>query len=198
MFQQQQPDPMVSKKDFNQFLGVLTFLARTFGVTVEVFLRRPDSFGERYFGMQAAAAFVLILVWPAFWEGHSAEPMLVFLLLYWLALLRARACIAARVRRGGPQPHSRSNGVPILQRVFRRTPEQRIKAGLEFLVVFLVGALLLGVSEPLGAYLMVAAFGAGATSGMSGSLQHRRSLDLHDAFVEQRDTAEAFRRMRGE
>lgn len=198
MFQQQQPDPIVSKKDFNQFLGVLTFIARTFGVTVEVFLRRPESFGERHLGMQAAAAFVLILVWPAFWEGHSAEPMLVFLLLYWLALLRARVCTAARVRRGGPQPHSRSNGVPVLQRVFRRTPEQRIKAGLEVLVVFLVGALLLAVSEPLGAYLMFAAFGAGATSGMSGALQHRRSLDLHDAFVEQRDAAETFRRMRGE
>ncbi|GIK18977.1 MAG: hypothetical protein BroJett004_11410 [Planctomycetota bacterium] len=196
--QQQQPDPIVSKKDFNQFLGVLTFIARTFAVTVEVFLRRADSFGQRYFAMQAAAAFVLILVWPAFWEGHSAEPMLVFLLLYWLALLRARICTAARVRRGGPQPHSLYNGAPVLQRVFRRTPEQRIKAGLEFLVVFLVGALLLAVSEPLGAYLMFAAFGAGATSGMSGALQHRRSLDLHDAFVEQRDAAEAFRRMRGE
>jgi hypothetical protein len=198
MLDRQQPEPVVSKKDFNNFLGVLTFIARTFAVTVEVFLRRADSFGERYFGMQAAAAFVLILVWPAFWEGHSAEPMLVFLLLYWLALLRARICTAARVRRGGPQPHSRSNGVPVLQRVFRRTPEHRIKAGLEFLVVFLVGALLLAVSQPLGAYLMFAAFGAGASSGMSGALQHRRSLDLHDAFVEQAGTAESFRRMRGD
>lgn len=198
MLQQQQPDPIVSKKDFNQFLGVLTFIARTFAVTVEVFLRRADSFGQRYFAMQAAAAFVLILVWPAFWERHSAEPMLVFLLLYWLGLLRARISTAARVRRGGPQPHSLFNGTPLLQRFFRRTPEQRIKTGLEFLVVFLAGALLLPVSQPLGVYLMFAAFGAGATSGMSGALQHRRSLDLHDAFVEQRDAAEAFRRMRGE
>lgn len=196
--QQQHPDPMASKKDFNQFLGVLTFIARTFAVTVEVFLRRPDSFGQRYFGMQAAAGFVLILFWPVFWEGHSSEPMLVFLLLYWLALLRARISTAARIRRRGPQPHSHFNGAPLLQRVFRRTPEQRIKTGLEFLVVFLAGALLLPASQPLGAYLMFAAFGAGATSGMSGALQHRRSLDLHDAFVEQRDAAEAFRRMRGE
>ncbi|MCL4742945.1 MAG: hypothetical protein KJZ54_12170, partial [Phycisphaerales bacterium] len=109
MWQRQEPEPVVSKKDFNNFLGVMTFVTRALAVTVEVFLRRSDSFGERFFGLQAAAGTVFILFWPVFWEGHSADPMLVFLALYWLALLTARMRTKARIRRGGPQPHTLYN-----------------------------------------------------------------------------------------
>lgn len=196
MWEQKQPEPLFSKTGFNSFLGVLTFIARTFGVTVEVFLRRSDSFGERYFGLQAGAAFALILFWPVLWQEHSAGPMLVFLLLYWLALLCARIRTKARVKRGGPQPHTLFNGAPTLQIVWRRSSEQRIKTVIEPLYLCSIALCVAIVSVPLAAYLALAGVCAAASSGMSGALQHRRTMDLHDAFVEQRDTAETFRRMR--
>lgn len=196
MLDQKQPEPLFSKTGVNNFLGVFFFIARTFGVTAEVFLRRSDSFGQRYFGLQAAAGFVLILFWPVLWQGHSAKPMLVFLALYWLALLCARIRTKARVKRGGPQPHTLYNGAPTLQKVWRRSPEHRIKTVIEPLYIGSIALCVAIVSVPLAAYLALAGLCAAASSGMGGALQHRRTMDLHDAFVEQRDTAESFRRMR--
>lgn len=196
MSERQQPESMFSKTGFNNFLAFLVFAARTFGVTVEVFLRRADSFGERYFGLQAAAGFALILFWPVLWQEHSAGPMLVFLALYWLALLIARIRTRARVRRGGPQPHTLFNGTPVLQKVWRRSPENRIKTVIEPLYMGCIALCMALVSVPLAAYLALAGLCAAASSGMSGALQHRRTMDLHDAFLEQRDSAETFRRMR--
>jgi hypothetical protein len=196
MLDRQQPESLFSKTGVNNFLGVFFFIARTFGVTVEVFLRRSDSFGQRYFGLQAAAGFVLILFWPVLWQEYDAGPMLVFLLLYWLALLMARVRTKARVRRGGPQPHTLFNGTSSLQKVWRRSSEQRIKTVIEPLYMCSIALCVAIVSVPLAAYLALAGVCAAASSGMSGALQHRRTMDLHDAFVEQRDTAESFRRMR--
>ncbi|QOJ14164.1 MAG: hypothetical protein HRU75_05745 [Planctomycetia bacterium] len=196
MLQRQEPEPVASQKGINNALGVMTFVFRAFAVTIEVFLRRPDSFGERYFGLQAAAGFMLILIWPAFWEGHSPGPMLVFLALYWLALLIARLRTKWRVRRGGPQPHTLYNGAPTLQKVWRRSPEQRIKTVIEPLYLVFMALCVAIMSVPLATYMALAGICAAASSGMSGALQHRRTMDLHDAFVEQRGSAEAFRRMR--
>lgn len=196
MLEQKQPEPLFSKTGVNNFLGVFFFIVRTFGVTVEVFLRRSDSFGQRYFGLQAAVGFVLILFWPVLWREHSAGPMLIFLALYWLALLTARVRTKARVRRGGLQPHTLFNGTPTLQKVWRRSSEHRIKTVIEPLYVCLIALCMAIVSVPLAAYLALAGLCAAASSGMSGALQHRRTMDLHDGFLEQRDTAESFRRMR--
>lgn len=196
MWQRQEPEPVASKKDFNNFLGVMTFVTRALAVTVEVFLRRSDSFGERFFGLQAAAGTVFILFWPVFWEGHSAEPMLVFLALYWLALLTARIRTKARIRRGGPQPHTLYNGTPTLAKVWKRSSEHRIKTVIEPVYMACFALCLATISVPLAAYLALAGMCAAASSGMSGALQHRRSMDLHDAFLEQSDVARSFRRMR--
>lgn len=196
MWQRQEPEPVASKKDFNNFLGVMTFVTRALGVTVEVFLRRSDSFGERFFGVHAAAGAACILFWPVFWEGHRAEPMLVFLALYWLALLTARIRTKSRIRRGGPQPHSLYNGTPTLAKVWKRSSEHRIKTVIEPVYMGCFALCLATISVPLAAYLALAGMCAAASSGMSGALQHRRSMDLHDAFLEQSDVARSFRRMR--
>ncbi len=196
MWQRQEPEPVASEKDFNNFLGVMTFVTRALAVTVEVFLRRSSTFGERYFGLQAAAGTVFILFWPVFWEGHSAEPMLVFLRSTgWLLAYRAdarRRCI----RRGGPQPHSLYNGTPTLAKVWKRSSEHRIKTVIEPVYMGCFALCLATISVPLAAYLALAGMCAAASSGMSGALQHRRSMDLHDAFLEQSDVARSFRRMR--
>ena len=196
MLQRQDPEPVVSKKDFNNFLGVMTFITRALGVTVEVFLRRSTTFGERYFGIQAAAGTACILLWPLFWEGHSADPMLVFLALYWVALLSARMRTKARIRRGGPQPHTLYNGTPTLQKVWKRSSEHRIKTVIEPIYVACIALCFTTVSVPLAAYLVLAGMCAAVSTGMSGALQHRRSMALHDSFLEQADVARSFRRMR--
>ncbi|MCC7290458.1 MAG: hypothetical protein IT449_00185 [Phycisphaerales bacterium] len=196
MLDRQQPESLFSKNGVSGFVAALLFVARSFGVTVEVFLRRSDSFGERYFGLQTAAGFALILFWPVLWQEHDARPMLVFLGLYSLALLGARIRTKARVRRGGPQPHTLFNGTPTLHKVWRRSSEHRLKTFIEPLYMGCIALCVAIVSVPLAAYLALAGMCAAASSGMSGALQHRRTMDLHDAFVEQRDTAETFRRMR--
>jgi hypothetical protein len=196
MLQRQEPEPLFSKNEFNKFAGVMTFLTRSLAVTVEVFLRRSDSFGERFFGLQAAAGAACILVWPAFWEGHSAEPMLVYLALYWVALLGARIRSKARIRRGGPQPHTLYNGTPTLAKVWKRSSEHRIKTVIEPIYVACIALCFATISVPLAAYVALAGVCAAVSTGMSGALQHRRSMALHDSFLEQRDAADAFRRMR--
>ncbi|NUQ50120.1 MAG: hypothetical protein HUU27_09420, partial [Phycisphaerae bacterium] len=145
---------------------------------------------------QSAAGAACILFWPVFWEGHSAEPMLVFLALYWLALLTARIRTKSRIRRGGQQPHSLYNGTPTLAKVWKRSSEHRIKTVIEPVYMGCIALCVATISVPLAVYLGLAGMCAAASSGMSGALQHRRSMDLHDAFLEQRDAAEAFRRMR--
>jgi hypothetical protein len=122
--------------------------------------------------------------------------MLVFLALYWLALLTARIRTKARIRRGGPQPHTLYNGTPTLAKVWKRSPEHRIKTVIEPLYMLFIALCVGTISVPLAVYLGLAGMCAAASTGMSGALQHRRSMALHDSFLEQRDVADVFRRMR--
>lgn len=189
--EQRRPDPRIG---FRNFVSILVFLARTLAVSVEVFLHRSETFGERYLDLQAAAALLLIFFWPAFCEPvHDPLPMLVFLGLYLLACLTVRIAVHRRIRRGGPQQHSRYTGTPALMKRFRRTPEIKVKCVVEPIVVFLVGSVLLGFSPPLGGYLMVASAGLFVSTSLAENCDRKRNRDLNDAYIEQTRIAERFR-----
>ena len=175
------------------------FLARSLAATVEVFLHDVGTFGERYLGPQAAAGLVLIFVFPAFSKGDDPTPMLVLLCTYVFMCVGVRAGIVKRRRLGGPQPHSFYSGRPHLMRLFgRRVGEAKIKAVAEPILVWLAGVFLMPVSESLGSYLLLAGFGLVISINVTLHSERQRALDMHDAFMEQRELAERFRKMRGE
>ena len=113
---------------FRNFLSAVVFVARSLAVSVEVFLHKTESFGERYLGLPAAAALFIIFFWPVFCEPiHDPQPMLMFLLAYLAMCAAVRSRIALRAKRGLPQPHSCYTGTPWLMRFTGRMDEARVK-----------------------------------------------------------------------
>lgn len=184
---------------YRRFLGGIAFVARAFAVSVEVFLHRADTFGERYLGLQAGAALLLIFFWPVLCEPHhDATPMLCFAGLFVLSCMLVRVRVFLRRRRGGPQPHTRYSGTPELLQRFKRLDEVKAKQTVEPFLTFIVGAVMLNFSPPLGGYLMIASAGLLISNGLAAEYERRRVSDMHDSYLEQRGVAERFRDMRGE
>jgi hypothetical protein len=66
---------------------------------------------------------------------------------------------------------------------------------VEPVLVFLIGALLTRFTPPLGGYLIVAAIGQFSSNVLADVNVRRRALDMHDAYMDQRDVVERFRDM---
>lgn len=194
----QQPLPGSRKMEFQNGVSIFVFLCRALALSVEVFLHRLESFGERYIGLQAGAAVLLMLFFPICCEGQSAEPLLFFLACFLFMCICVRARVHLRRKRGGSQPHTLYTGTPRLMRVFRRMPEEKVKGIVEPLLTFLVGALALGLSQTLGCYLILASLGLLVSTNLTLGYERKRALDMHDAFIEQRGASERFRDLRGE
>ncbi len=97
-------------------LGAVHFVCRSLAATVEVFLHKSRSFGERYLGLQAAAAVLVIFFSTAFWRGENVVPVLLFLVAYLVAYGCARLGVMARVKAGGVQVHTQYTGAPRILR----------------------------------------------------------------------------------
>ncbi|MBX3387268.1 MAG: hypothetical protein KF768_11915 [Phycisphaeraceae bacterium] len=178
---------------------VIAFACRALALSVEVFLHRVDSFGERYIGLQSALACLIMLLFPAFCEpGNDPEFMYIYLAWYLFMTLCIRARIQIRRSAGGAQPHSYYTGRPLLMGVLRRTSEHTIKTLVEPVLVFLVGTFVIAFNAPLGAYLMLASAGLLVTTKLTADHEQRRSVDMNDAYIDQRNAAERFRSRRGD
>lgn len=183
------------REQYRSMGGLLAFICQALEASVAVFLRR--NFGRRYFGRQAAAVLLIVPLWSLGWEGHDPRPLWVFLGLYVLGCLWARLATAWRVWRGHDQEHSYYCGTPgvLFWRLFRgRLSEMQAKGTVEPICVFVIGLLLMPQSEPLGAYLMVAAFGVAASTNIARAYEEKRLLDMRDTFLSQRAFAERFRK----
>lgn len=176
--------------------GWVAFLAGTLATSVEVFLHRSRSFGQRYFGLQAAAVILVVPLFSLFWAGHDLVPLMYFLGAYLFMCLIARLCGFVRHRRGNPREHSRYTGYPRLLRILPWFSEHTVKVLIEPMIVFFTGVFTLGANEPLGGYFMLAAVGLFFSVNLSCNLDRVRALDMHDAAIEQQIVAERFRDMR--
>lgn len=197
----QQPIPTNGAEQFKVFASWLAFICSALAVSVEVFLHRSRSFGERYLGLQAGAAILVMFFFPVFFPDQDARPMLRFLGAYILMCGWVRLRVAGRVRGGKrcrPHVHTLYTGRPWISSLLGRSSELAVKRGIEPMFVFLGGVMLVPVSEPLGAYLMVASFGLLASVNLNVNFERTRALDLNDAFLDQRSLADRFRGMRGE
>ncbi len=183
---------------FESFLGLLLFIARTFAITVEVFLRRPETFGDRYFGMQSVAALLLLFFFPITCDGEGMEVFLWYIAAYLTTCLGIRIRRSWRRWRREAPPHSYYSGTPRLMWLTGRMRETDVKATIEPLVAFVAGIALLPLSGPLGTYLMCAAAGLMISVRAGLESEHLRVLDLHDAYLDQRRVAERFRNLRGD
>lgn len=194
MYEDQPPN---NRNGFRNFVGIVVFVARSMAVSVEVFLHKTDSFGERYLSLQAAAAILIIFFWPVLCEPwHDPEPMLMFLLAYLMMCAAVRSRLAIRSKRNLPQPHSRYTGTPRLMRFTGRMDEVRVKCIVEPLFTIAVGGLVLAASPPLGGYLMVAALGLLISNNLIEGSDRERVRNMHDAYLEQRRIVERFRDLR--
>jgi hypothetical protein len=108
---------------------------------------------------------------------------------------KARAGLAARRKRGELGPHTFYTGTP---RLLGRVRETAVKGGVEPLVVWIMSAVISGVSPLLAGYLAVAGCGLLVSVQLTLAAERRRVLDMHDAYMEQRRTAEEWRSMHGE
>lgn len=182
---------------FRNFVSIVNFVARAFACAVEVFLHKPGTFGERYFGLQAGAALLLIFFWPAFCEPfHDFEPMLAFLGCFVCMVLAIRARIRLRGKRGEAQPHTRYSGTPWLMRFTGRMDEVKVKCMVEPFFTFLVGGLFCEANPPLGGFIMFASAGLLVSNGLAADYERRRAADMHDAYVDQRRVVDRFRDLR--
>lgn len=180
-------------------LTVFAFLCRALALSVEVFLHRVDSFGERYIGLQSALTCLLILFFPALCSpANDPTPMFAYLVCYLFMTLCIRARIQIRKRSGKPQPHSYYTGRPLLMGIFRRTSEETVKTFIEPLAVFLAGAFVMELSPILGGYLMCASAGLMVTTKLMVDEERERAVRMNDAYIDQRAAAERFRSMRGD
>lgn len=177
-------------------IGCWMLLCRALAVSVEVFLHRPQSFGDRYLGLQVGVALVLMFLFPAFWEGHDPRPLHTFLALFFVMCLVARIASLARRVRGGLGEHSHYTGIPWLMRAFPRLRENTIKGIVEPVLVWIAGGMAAEINAPLGTYLLWAGTGLFISVQSAVMAERRRVVDMHDAYLEQRRVVEHWRSRR--
>lgn len=189
----QHPAPDNPAERIQNAAYLFTFLCQTFAVAVEVILH--TRMGSRAIGMRGFAAFFVIPLWAAFWPGVDPQPLLLFWYLFMAACVVSRIAAIRRERRGFAES-TRYTGWPRF--CPRRCNEVWFKKAIEPVMVFLVGALLIGANAALGSFLMTAAVGLACSIQMIDTAERARAQDLNDAYIAQRQLMERARRLRGE
>jgi hypothetical protein len=192
----QQPPPVDRIQESKNFLSWVHFIARALAMSVELFLHRGGSFGQRYLGPQGLVAAAIMFVFPVFWPQSDPMPLMWMLITYLALWMLAKGRIAARRAKGDTEVHSYYTGRPRLMRSTGGRGEIRIKRTLEPALVMVTGMVVLGVNEPLGAYLLLAGVGLGISVNASLQQERMRALDMQDALMEQRWITELWRRGR--
>jgi hypothetical protein len=170
-------------------------VARAMACSLEVFLHKSSTFGERYLGAQAAIAALIIFMFPIFAPAEDPEPIMYFLCAYLVMCGAARGGVLARRKRGELGPHSFYTGTP---RLLGRQKESVVKGVAEPVMVWIVSALLSEASPLLASYLAIAGGGLLISVQLTLAAERKRVLDMHDAYMEQRRTAEEWRAMHRE
>ena len=169
---------------------------RALSVSVEVFMRDSRTFGQRYLGVQAAAAIGVLCIYSLFCDPSEAGWIYGFLCIYVFALAVARGQSNANRRRAGVVPHSYYSGRPLLMRLNGHLKEGQVKGVLEPIVVWVAGGVIVGSHPALGFYLILAGTAVMLTSQVANAAERKRVLDMHDAYMQQRQTVEEWRDVR--
>jgi len=174
--------------EFKNNVSYTVLFLQTGAVSLEVFLH--SRFGERYLGLQAALAVLLIILFQSviYPEAENA-PMHAFLPAYLIMCVVARIGMFWRRWFGKELVHSQYTGKPHLSRIFKKISEATIKK-IEPVLVFILGW---AVPGGLGAYLMLSSVCLLFSVLISLAHDRQRILDLRDSSLDQLDIAEKFR-----
>jgi hypothetical protein len=159
-------------------INLLHLTLQVMAAPVEVWLRKPGTVGERYFGI---AAFLSLLFMPMFFAAVEMPDPYGGALIFWCAYIVMLA--VHRVARVGrkAEVHSHCMGESIFG------------YNVEPVVCFLVGGLLCVVSIPVGLYVVCAAFAVSFESEFIKARDRAQVRALRDARIEQENLASQFR-----
>lgn len=185
------------------FAGRMTIVWTCIGsLPAEILLHKR--LGRRALGVDAFMAFFqmicVVALFGYYYESgphqrqfyYDPSPLLIYLFLYIIALAGARFTLWRREGRGEIE-HSRYNGYPVLlsQRMARF--ERPFKLIVEPALVLMLGLKLWSWNMPLGIYVTFNAFCMCWGNLVNWQFQGRRSLDMRDAMIEQRNNAQSLR-----
>jgi len=178
--QQQPQKDRIEAPTMKESFNVLFFAMKIHWATIAPFLH--VRFGPESLSWSALFGFVLLF----FVAGGSGEPaMWVFSLLF-VVLLLVHRVNGARLRSAGFQQHSQDCGYPWLAMLIPGIRTVQRAMAFEILICFIVGALLLPVSQVLGAYVMLGGISMGFMLGVQREVLRRRQQQVVDAEMENR------------
>ena len=175
--------------------GFALLAMRSLACSVEVFLHRSSTFGERYLGAQAVVALVIMFIFPAFDPQQDPTPLWLFACAFLVACTAIRGGIVRRRKRGELGPHTFYTGTPLL---LGKQKETAVKGVVEPVVVWIASAVAGEFSSLLSSYLALAGIGLLLSVSLTIAAERKRMLDMHDAYMEQRRAADDWRSMHRE
>ena len=181
-------------KPRQQLRDLLVVLIRSVAASVELFLHRR--FGVHYVGAYAAPAMLLMTMYSVFWPIDESVPFLLFPVAFFVNCILAQIGVCIRFYRGESE-HSRYCGFPRFLRRHLAYREYRVKQFAEPILVGGIGYLACDWNRPLGVYWMFAAVCLYLSTALDRAWQTRQAIVLHDAAIEQHQTAGRFREIHG-
>jgi hypothetical protein len=176
MFPQQSQD---SKMSNAQAFNVVFTLLLAHASCITPFLR--CHFGVRYF-QHGLWSILVMIAWGSLmkcWE------MWVYLQV-WLVVMVIQRTLGFWRNRKQLREHTRYTGWPWVAMLFVRS-ERLAKMGIEPGLCLLVGSLLCGVSEGLGAFVMLGFFSILFSGGLNREIDRQRVMQMHDQTIEGQD-----------
>jgi hypothetical protein len=184
-------------QSFRGSTNLVLWVIRIWAVSLEMFLHR--NLGERYLGIQAVLALLLLSFYSVFWPGYDLRPFSLFMLLYLAMWVKARLENFA-ARRRGEVYHSRYTGWPSVVGPKAKFSEMTAKRFVEPGFVLAFGLTLREIlgEQPLGTYLIIGSVCLYLSVHLTTTVDRAREMDLNDAVIEQEFIAERFRGSRAD
>ncbi len=175
--EQQHPPFHELRQNFGLFIGICQII----GKPLEAWLRQPGTWGERYVTHQTLLGWLFIPVFSGLL--YPREPQGPVICFWWLTacLLIAHRLRGWRLRRKGYRPHSRYMGRSWLP----CRSEVNAKCNWEPTLVWIAGPLLMGISIPLGVYMLVAGSALFFAAGWQNAADKARLRQIRDARLDQ-------------
>jgi hypothetical protein len=164
------------------------------GLPFELVLHNVKTFGVRAVSPRVGGALLLMFLFVAFHPDENVTPLICF--MFAVVPLSIVAYISANRRlRRGEECHSRYTGRPYLMWLFPRWSEVTIKR-LEPILVWAVGGIIHHFNHPLGSFVIAAAVGVAVRVGFEHRGNYVRTMNMNDAFIEQKIAMDSARKMR--
>jgi hypothetical protein len=183
--QQQQRPPF---QDVRDGLNVLWWVVNGYATGILPFIRKD--FGINFFGLNALIAIGVMI---GFGAMENSDDMLRYIFV-WLVFVAAQRLDAARSVRKGRIIHTRYSGDSWL--AYKLAPKSKHKTVhmlIEPAICLIVGALIVPYSPGVGKYLIVGCFALLMSNGFQRAVTQQRVQQMHDAHIEQQQTARMFR-----